>query len=71
MRRRVHKHNLKLSLNRLWAELAEIREVVNVFKRKRRAKSTPTQTVLTKLNAPQEKLFKILELQKGMRDFLG
>ena len=66
--RRVHQHKLKLSLDRLWGELAGIREVVNVFKRKRRAKSAPTQTVLTKLNPAQEKLFKILELNKGMRD---
>lgn len=68
MWRRARRHNLKLSLDRLWSELAGIREVVNVFKRKRRAKSAPTQTVLTKLNPTQEKLFNILELNKGMRE---
>lgn len=68
MWRRVRKQNLKLSLDRLWNELAGIREVVNVFKRKRKAKTAPTQTVLTKLNAAQEKLFKILKLDKGMRE---
>lgn len=68
MWRRVRKQNLKLSLDRLWNELAGIREVVNVFKQKRKAKTAPTQTVLTKLNAAQEKLLKILELDKGMRE---
>lgn len=68
MWRRARQHNLKLSLNRLWSELTGIREVVNVFKRKRRAKTAPIQTVLTKLNPVQEKLFKILELNKGMRE---
>lgn len=69
MLRRVRDRGLELSMDRLWGELAEIREVINVFKRGRRKKNIPRQTALTKLNETQEKIFNILHLNKAMKDF--
>ncbi len=62
--RRVHQAGVRLSMNRLLDELDDIREVVNVYPRKRRQKAESTQTVLTKTSDLQQKLLSILHLDK-------
>ncbi len=67
--RRIRDRGLDLSMDRLWRELGEIREVVNVFKRGRRRKNIPQQTVLTKLDETQGKIVDILQLKRAMKEF--
>lgn len=61
--RRVGKAGLPLSIKRLLSELDGIREVVNIYPKKRREKKTKTQTVLTKTSNLQNRLLSILEIK--------
>lgn len=65
IRRRAELAGMPMPMNRLLAELTDIREVVNVYPRKRRAKQARHQTVLTKMNEVQERLAKLLGLEAG------
>ena len=56
---------MPMPMNRLLAELDGIREVVNVYQRRPRAKAPRQQTVLTKMNQIQERLAKLLGLEAG------
>jgi transposase len=69
--RRVRQAGVQLSMKRMLSELNGIREVVNIYPRKRRQKVEPKQTVLTKTSEIQQKLISILGLQKEPDAFLG
>jgi len=69
--RRVRRAGLKISMKRMLSELNDIREVVNVYPRKRRQKVERQQTVLTKTSEIQQKLISILELEKEPNSVLG
>ena len=64
MFRRVRGVGFPLSLNRVLSELDAIREVVNIYPRKRRQKKNRKLTVLTKISEVQERLMSILILKK-------
>ena len=69
--RRVRQAGLQLSMKRMLSELNAIREVVNIYPRKRRQKVERKQTVLTKTSELQQKLISLLGLQKQPDAFLG
>ncbi len=69
--RRVRQAGIGLSMKRVLAELDTIREVVNIYPRKRRHKAERKQAVLTKTSEIQQKLMSILELKKGKYGILG
>jgi transposase len=69
--RRVKRAGIRLSMKRMLSELNGIREVVNIYPRKRRQKVERKQTVLTRTSELQQKLISILELQKEPNAFLG
>ena len=66
IQRRAALAGMPMPMNRLLAELDAIREVVNVYRRRPRAKEPRQQTVLTKMNEIQQRLVKLLELEAGM-----
>lgn len=70
IQRRAALAGMPMPMNRLLAELDGIREVVNFYQRRPRAKAPRQQTVLTKMNQVQERLVKRLGLEAGM-DSLG
>ena len=66
IQRRAAQAGMPMPMNRLLAELDGIREVVNVYRRRPRAKEPRQQTVLTRMNEIQERLVELLELKAGM-----
>jgi len=71
MLRQVTKAGIHLSLKRLLAELDAIREVVNIYPRKRGKKTERKQTVLTKTSELQQRLMSILGIEKERSSVLG
>ncbi len=71
MFRRIRKAGLCLSMKRVLSELDTVREVVNIYPRKRRQKTERKQTVLTKISEVQQKLMSILMLKKEENSILG
>jgi len=69
--RRVRQAGLQLPIQRVFSELDAIREVVNVFPRKRRQKTQRRQTVMTKTSETQRKLISILGLEPYKPNPLG
>ena len=69
--RRVRQAGVQLSMKRMLSELNGIREVVNIYPRKRRKKVERKQTVLTKTSELQQKLISLLGLEKQPDAFLG
>jgi len=69
--RRLGQAGLSLSMKRFLSELDAIREVINIYPRKRRQKSERKQSVLTKLSELQERIMTILELRKEENGVLG
>ena len=69
LQRQAHQQGLTLSLKRLLSELDGIREVVNVYPRKRGKGAGTTHTVWTKLSPIQEKLVAIYELSRAKAPF--
>ena len=69
--RRVHQAGINISIKRLLGELESIREVINVFPRKRGQKVHRRQTVLTKTSEVQDRLMDLFELNKPQNDSLG
>jgi transposase len=61
--RRVRRTGLGISMGRLITELADIKEVVNVFPKRKKRGEGRRQTVLTKLNQVQEKILEALDLK--------
>ena len=69
--RRVHRAKIDISMKRLLAELHGIREVINVYPRKRNQRTAHQQTVLTKTSELQERLLSILGLSRPEEAILG
>lgn len=69
--RRVHRARINISMKRLLAELDGIREVINVYPRKRSQRTARQQTVLTKTNELQDRLLSVLGLNKPDEAILG
>ena len=69
--RRVHQAGINISMKRFLGELESIREVINVFPRKRGQKAHRRQTVLTKTSEVQDRLMDLFELNKSQNDSLG
>jgi transposase len=71
MWRRVRRAGLKISLRRLLSELDGIREVINLYPRRGKAKHQPQQTVLTRLSRRQQRLVELLGLEREKHQELG
>jgi transposase len=71
MLRRIHQQGIKISMKRLLKELHGIREVVNVYPRKRNQRTPPQQTVLTRTTELQDRLLAILALKGPGPSTLG
>lgn len=71
MFRRIRRAGLRLSMKRVLSELDAIREVVNIYPRKRRQRTERKQTVLTKISEVQQQLMSILMLKKEENSILG
>lgn len=62
MMKKVREAGILLSMNKLHEELDGIREVINVFKKK--GKSQPTESVVSKLGEVGKRLFDLFEMRK-------
>jgi len=71
MFRRIRKAGLRLSMKRVLSELDAIREVVNIYPRKRLQKTERKEAVLTKISEVQQQLMSILMLKKEENGILG
>jgi len=71
MFRRIRKAGLHLSMKRVLSELDAIREVVNIYPRKRLQKTERKEAVLTKISEVQQQLMSILMLKKEENGILG
>ncbi|MCP5006017.1 MAG: IS1634 family transposase [Planctomycetes bacterium] len=71
MFRRVRKEGLRLSMKRVLKELDAIREVVNIYPRKRRQKTQRKQAVLSKISDVQKQLMSILLIKQEENSILG
>jgi transposase len=71
MWRRVQAAGISLPMKRLLSELDDVRQVVNVFPKKRRQKHQRSQTVLSKTSELQDRLIATLGLHDGQTPFLG
>jgi transposase len=67
--RRVRQANISISMKRFLSELNDIREVINIYPRKRGQKNHRKQSVLTKFSELQEQIIKLLDLKKEETDF--
>lgn len=61
--RRVRQAGINLSMPRFLSELADIREVVNIYPKKRGQKDRATQAVLTETSDLQKRILEILRLR--------
>ena len=71
MFRRVEKAGLRLSMKRILKELDTIREVINIYKKKRGQKEERKQAVLSKVSDAQQQLMSILQLKQEENSVLG
>ena len=71
MVRRVRQTGLQLSMKRILQELDSIREVINVYPRKRGQKMERRQSVLSRLSDTQGQLMSILKLNHKENSILG
>lgn len=69
--RRVRRAGIDISMRRLLAELEAIREVINIYPRRRGQQTSPQHTVLTKTSELQDRLLSILALAKPKEHTLG
>jgi transposase len=69
--RRVRRAGIDISMRRLLAELQAIREVINIYPRRRGRRTAPQHTVLTKTSELQDRLLSILALAKPKEHTLG
>ena len=60
--RRVRRAGVDISMKRLLAELDAIREVINIYPKRRGQRTAPQHTVLTKTSELQDRLLSILAL---------
>ena len=59
---RLKQADVNISMKRMLRELGDIREVVNIYPRKRRSRKERTQTVLTRRSDLQQQLVTTLNL---------
>jgi len=71
MWRRVRRAGLEIALRRLLSELDGIREVINLYPKKRKSEQEPRQTVLTRMSPRQKRLVEILGLEREKHHELG
>ncbi len=64
MWRRVKAANIHLSMKRLLSELDDMRQVINIYPKKRRQKTERIQAVFSRTSELQEKLIAVLGLKK-------
>jgi transposase len=69
--RRIKAAKVNLSMARLLSELDDLRQVINIYPKKRCQKIQRTQSVLTKTSELQENLMAILHLRKEENGVLG
>ena len=69
--RRVRKAGICLSMKRVFKELDGIREVVNIYARKRRQKTEQKQSVLSKTSEVQQQLMSTLLINREENTVLG
>jgi transposase len=69
--RRVRQAGVNITLPRLISELDGIREVINLYPKRRPLAHPPQQTVLTRRSEVQQRLIAILELQREEHHELG
>ena len=62
MMKRVKEAGMSMSMNRLHTELFGIREVLNIFSNRKKKQSS--QSVISKMNENQQKLFKLFEMKE-------
>jgi hypothetical protein len=60
--RQAREGGVDLPLSRLWAELEQVREVVNVYEARRGQQEPVRQAVLSKLTVMQKRLVEVLRL---------
>ena len=63
MMRRIHKGGLDISLKRVFKELEKIRQVINIFPKKKRQNQIQRQEVFTEIQEQQSKLLNLLEIK--------
>ncbi|MCD6588959.1 MAG: IS1634 family transposase [Candidatus Fermentibacteraceae bacterium] len=71
MLRRVKSAGITLSMKRLMSELDNMRQVVNIYPKKRRQKIERKQVVLSRTSELQDKLIDTLELKEDKNKLLG
>jgi transposase len=71
MWRRVRQAGVNIALPRLLSELDGIREVINLYPKRRQLTHPPQQTVLTRRSEVQQRLISILELEREEHHELG
>ena len=71
MLRRVKAAKINISMKRLLSELDHMRQVVNIYQKKRGQKTERRQAVLSKTSELQDKLIDILELKTDEKSLLG
>ena len=64
MWRRVRRAGLNISLRRLLSQLEGIREVINLYPKRRKAAKIRQQTVLTRMSKVEKRLVEILGLER-------
>lgn len=69
--RRIQRTGIKMSMKRAFAELDNLREIVNIYPRKRGQKQVRQQTVLSKASELQQQLIAALQLRDADNGLLG
>ena len=64
--KRVHDTGIMVSMNKLHEELSGIREVINIFKKRKKKQST--HSVISKQNEVQKRIFKLFKMEKFMQN---
>ena len=71
MWRRLKAAGIHLSMKRVLSELDNMRQVINIYPKKRRQKIERKQAVLSKTSELQEKLIAVLGLKEEQESLLG
>ena len=71
MLRRVEAAKMHLSMKRLLSELDNMRQVINIYPKKRRQKTGRRQAVLSRTSELQDKLIDVLGLKEEKNALLG
>ena len=71
MLRRARAAQMQLSMKRLLSELDDMRQVINIFPKKRRQKTERRQAVLSRTSELQDKLIDALGLREDQNALLG